>query len=181
MKIGLDIDNVLNDFDGKVLSEYKKFTNNKDLKYADIDWRSAELQEYLNNNMEQISLLLPMRRNTKYYMDKLLEDGHKLILITHRVYPHYNNPYEVTKEWLEKHKINYSELILSKHSNKSEECKENNIDIMVDDRVSQCEKMIADGINCYVMLTKYNKSKAKNMKKISSWKNLYEVISEWKK
>lgn len=181
MRIGLDIDNVLNDFDRKVLTEYKKFTNNKTLKYADIDWRSEEISTFLNNNMEEISLKLPLRRNTKYYMDKLLEDGHELILITHRVYPHYNNPYEVTTKWLEKHKINYSKLVMSKNSNKSEECKKYSIDIMIDDRVSQCEKMIDDGINCYVMLTKYNRSKAKKMKSFSSWKNLYEGLTSYEK
>ena len=54
MRIGLDIDNVLNDFDRKVLTEYKKFTNNKTLKYADIDWRSEEISTFLNNNMEEM-------------------------------------------------------------------------------------------------------------------------------
>ena len=33
-------------------------------------------------------------------MDKLLEDGHKLYLISNRVYPHYTKPYEVTQKEL---------------------------------------------------------------------------------
>ena len=191
MVIGLDIDNVISAFDEKILAEFLKEDRNKRGrgiidKHAKhmcgmFDWSQDEVDQFFANNMEEIAKVLKTRRNCKFYMDKLLEDGHELVLITHRVFPHYKHPLEVTKEWLVKRKINYTKLVLSNLPDKTQECLDNHVDVMVDDRDSQCEKMIANGVTCLLMLTKYNKRRKANLPCVSSWKNLYEVISTWGK
>lgn len=187
MKIGLDIDNVISDFDKTILEEFIKEDKNKrnrgiinpDSRHITkgmFDWSNEEVEDFFCKNMENLAKILEPREDVKYYMDKMLEDGHQLYLISHRAYPHYNKPYEVTAEWLKKNKINYTKLILSKTPDKSDECKEYAIDVMVDDRVGQCAKMINKGINCIVMLTRYNYKEVGSLKSVSSWQNLYEEI-----
>ena len=189
MKIGLDIDNVITAFDRGILKEFliedknkrNKGIINKNARHINhgmFDWSKEEKDEFYENNMERIAKELKPRINCKKYMDKLLSDGHELILISHRAYPHYNNPYKTTVDWLNKHNINYTKLILSESPDKTKECKENNIDIMVDDRAGQCKKMRNNGVNCILMFTKYNRKEAEDLNFATSWKNLYEVINK---
>lgn len=185
LNIGLDIDNVITAFDEAILKEFLLEDKNK--RNAGIvnnnvhvnhmfDWSQDEIDEFYNNNMERIAKDLHPRRNCKKYMDKLLADGHNLILISHRAYPHYNEPLKTTIDWLQKHKINYTKLILSESPDKTKECREHNIDIMIDDRVGQCKKMRNQGVNVMLMLTKYNIKEKEDLPNATSWENLYEEI-----
>lgn len=187
MNIGLDIDNVITDFDKDILKEFLLEDKNKrnagiinkkarHINHGMFDWSQDEVDEFYNNNMERIAKDLKPRRNCKKYMDKLLQDDHKLILISHRAYPHYLNAEKTTLDWLKKNNINYTKLILSNAPDKTKECKENNIDIMIDDRVSQCKIMRANGINVMLMFTKYNKREKEDLPFATSWENLYEKI-----
>ena len=191
MNIGLDIDNVISAFDETVLKALLQEDKNKrgsgivnknarHIVLGMFDWSQEEIDEFFAKNMEPLAGKLKTRKNCKKYMDKLLEDGHKLFLISNRAYPHYNNPESTTLDWLTKRNINYTKLILSESPDKTKECFENNIDIMVDDRSTHCNKMQANGVNCILMLTKYNKLEKDGLMYATSWKNLYEVISTWK-
>lgn len=192
MNIGLDIDNVITDFDKDILKEFLIEDKNKrnsgiinpkarHINQGMFDWSQDEVDEFYNKNMERIAKVLKPKYACKKYMDKLLADGHKLFLISHRAYPHYIEPEKTTLDWLTKHKINYTKLILSHSPDKTEECKNYNIDIMIDDRAGQCKKMRAQGVNCILMLTKYNRREVEDLPYATSWKNLYERITKWKK
>ena len=191
MRIGLDIDNVITDFDKKILEEFYKEDKNKRNKGIInpngnwiknmFDWSEEEVEEFFNKNMQEFAKVFEPRKKVKYYMDKLLKNGHQLYLISHRSFPHYTNAYEVTKNWLKDNNIHYTKLILSNSTNKSKECKENNIDIMFDDVRKNCHQLIENGINCYLMGTNYNQKNINNLKVVKDWKELYEVISKMEK
>lgn len=191
MRIGLDIDNVISDFDKKMIEEFLKEDKNKRNKgiinpngnwIKDFfDWTKEEIDNFFNKNMEEFASCLELRKNAKYYMDKLLEEGHSLYLISHRVYPHYLHPYETTIKWLKENDINYTKLILSKDTNKTKECRENNIDIMFDDGRMNCRQLQENNINCYLMATNYNRKNSEGLKIVNDWKELYEVIQNMEK
>lgn len=191
MRIGLDIDNVISDFDSEILKEFlfedknKRNSgiidnNAKHIIKEMFDWTEDEVQEFMNNNMERIAKKLSLRRSAKKYMDKLLLEGNELYLISHRAYPHYNNPLEVTKQWLYDNKVNYTKLILSNTTDKSPECKENGIEVFIDDVVSNCMRLEEAGIKCYLMKTKYNRKQKKIKNIVKSWEDLYKKVSELK-
>lgn len=192
MRIGLDIDNVITDFDKSILKEFLLEDKNKrntgiinkkarHINHGMFDWTKEEKDEFYINNMERIAKDLKPRINCKKYMDKLLTDGHELILISHRSYPHYNDPYKITIDWLDKQNIKYTKLILSESPDKTKECKENNIDVMVDDRAGQCKKMTSKGVNCILMLTRYNRKEKENLSFATSWKDLYLILTNYEK
>lgn len=192
MRIGLDIDNVISDFDKKMLEEFLREDKNKRNKgivnpngnwIKDFfDWSNDEINVFLNESVETFAKDLDIRENSKYFIDKLLRKGHKIYLISNRTAPHYKQPYETTTEWLEKKHINYSKLILSKESDKTKECKENNIDVMFDDNRKNCRQLLQNNVDCYLMATKYNKRKnIEGLKIVEDWKGLYEVIKNMEK
>lgn len=186
MRIGLDIDNVISDFDRTIYEEFLKEDKKKRnrgivhpdgrwIKYL-FDWTKEESEAFFHEHMQEIAKRLEVRTDAKKYMDKLLERGHSLYLISHRAYPDYIDPFLVTKDWLKKNDIYYTDLVLTKSTDKSDECKELDIDVMFDDVVSNCKCLIASGIKCYLMETEYNVKEKSEIDSVRDWKDLYETI-----
>lgn len=189
MRIGLDIDNVITNFDEVVLAEFLNEDKNKRntgvvnpnadwIARGMFDWSQDEIYEFFNENMEEISMKLQPLVGAKYHMDKLLSDGYELYLISNRPNRHYKNPYEVTVNWLKENDINYTKLIISESSDKTKECLDYKIDVMVDDIVDNCNQLIDSGVTCFLMETKYNTKNPNNLTIVRGWADLYDKISK---
>lgn len=193
MNIGIDIDNVISNFDEELLKEYlihdKELRNtgviNENAEYIRkgmFDWTDDEEKTFYKENIERIAKNLNAIKGAKEYIEKLHEDGHLIYIITGRDNGEYSEPYKMTKEWLDKNYIYYDSLILTdaydKHA-KAEKCLENNIDIMIDDSVSICNNCIENGITTVLMDKTFNRYS--NLQRVKSWKEFYEYISNYKK
>ena len=193
MKIGIDIDNVISNFNDTLLTEYllhdKELRNsgiiNKNADYIRkgmFDWNEDEETNFYKNNIERIAKKLGVIEGAKEYIDKLHDDGHIICIITGRDNGEYTEPYNMTKKWLEDNNIYYDNLILTdaydKHA-KTKECLEHNIDIMIDDSVRICSDCIENGITTILMDTPYNKYS--NIQRVKSWKEFYRYVSNYKK
>lgn len=187
MKIGLDIDNVILETDEEILKEMIKEDTTKRNKgivnpEADyiflgmFDWTKDEIDEFLNKKMEDIAKKLKAKENAKYFIDKLIEEGHEIYLISNRSSKQYRDAYHTTKDNLKLNDIKYTKLIITETNDKTKECLDEEIDIMVDDRPRNCFKLIEKNINCLLFKTKYEKREFNNLKSVSSWSELYETI-----
>ena len=190
MKIGIDIDNVISNFNDELLKEYLKHDKelrntgiiNKDvfIRYGMFDWTEKEETEFYKNSIERIAIKLkPIHRATET-IKKLKEDGNEIIIISRRNNGEYNNPYKLTEEWLAKYNIVYDKLILTNAYNKEEKanvCKENNIDIMIEDSTQTAVNIEKVGTKVLFMNTRYNKNN-ENFEKVSNWKEIYSKISK---
>ena len=194
MNIGIDIDNVISDFDEALVEEYLKHDNdlrgtgivNKNLHMTEgmFDWTEKEEREFYLANIERIVKTLDVKDGAKEYIDKLKQDGHNIFIITGRDNGEYANPVEMTQKWLNKNKIYYDKLIFTnaykndKHG-KTEKCFENNIDIMIDDSVHICKDCMENNITTLLMDRVFTR-KEKGMKRVKNWKEIYEFISNYK-
>ena len=190
MKIGIDIDNVISNFNDELLKEYLKHDKelrntgiiNEDvfIRYGMFDWTEKEEAEFYKNNIERIAIKLkPIHRATET-IKKLKEDGNEIIIISGRNNGEYNNPYKLTEEWLAKYNIVYDKLILTNAYNKEEKanvCRENNIDIMIEDSTQTAVNIEKVGTKVLFMNTRYNKNN-ENFEKVSNWKEIYSKISK---
>lgn len=192
MRIGLDIDNVISAFDELLLEEFLLEDKNKRNKgiinpnakhivNGMFDWTEEEIEEFMANNVERIAKKLKLIDNAKFYIDKLLEEGNEIYLITNRTKPHYKNPEDVTVNWLKQMGINYTKLIFSETRDKSNYCIENKIDFFVDDMVGNCMKLESNGIKCFLFETKYNAGQTKIKNVIKDWEDLYRKVGEMEK
>lgn len=193
MRLGIDIDNVISNFDSELLKEYIKYDKslrntgivNKQAKYIRngmFDWTDDEDKLFYKNNIERIAKKLSVIDGAKEYIDKLHNDGHLIFIITGRDNGEYTDPYNMTREWLDKNNIYYDKLILTDAYNKKGKvikCLENNIDIMIDDSVGNCKSCIQNNIKTFLMDTPYNRFA--DIPRVNSWKEFYEVISNMSK
>lgn len=191
MKIGIDLDNVIANFDDVLLKEYIK--HDKELRNTGIinenadyigkgmfDWTEEEEKSFYYSNIERMARELKPLKDAPLYIKKLKEEGNEIYIISGRDNGEYTNPYEDTKKWLEKYHIPYDELILTnayqKHE-KAEECLKHDIEIMIDDSTKTCQEAIKRGIKVFTMNTRFNR-KVEGLDRVSNWEEIYEKISE---
>ncbi len=184
MKIALDIDNVILDYDDEMLNamlEEDKNKRNRGIinKNADyifcglLDWSNEEIEEFLNDNTEKIAENFKCLKNAKKYIDKLLEENNEVFLITNRTYPHYKNAYKTTISSLKKHGINFTKLIFTETNDKSEACLLNSIDVLVDDRARNCYYVKNKGIDAILLKSRYEKRNFDDLLVAENWEDLY--------
>lgn len=194
MRIGIDIDNCIANFDDTLLKEYLKHDkelrnigiineNPEYLRKGMFDWTDEEEKSFYNANIEKFAKKLKPLEDASYYIKKLKEDGNEIYIITGRNNGEYTNPYRLTEEWLEQYNIFYDKLIFTdthdKHE-KSEVCIENNVDLMIEDSVRISLDLIDNGIKVYTMNTRYNQTE-QNLERVSKWEEIYEKISKLSK
>lgn len=188
MRIGIDIDNCISNFDDTLLKEYLK--HDKELRNTGIinekaqyitkgmfDWSEEEEKSFYNANIERIAKELKPLKDAPYYIQKLKEEN-DIYIVSGRNNGEYKEPYKMTEEWLKNNNILYDKMILTNSNNeheKTEVCIENNIDLMIEDSIRHCLDLKKNGIKVYTMNTRYN-IKEKTLERVSSWKEIYEKI-----
>lgn len=183
MKIGIDIDNVITKTFSKTLEYIEKCDNKEELlnnikaittgdnsvKCVDVFYKKNSLKVF-----EQAELMEGAKEN----IDRLLEDGHEIIIITLRgdKLQEYKGSEKITLDYFKKYDIKYNKIIFSS-IDKVKDCKENNIDILIDDSVSNCIKAEKEGINAIIFNTETNKNiDDRNIKRVTDWNEIYEEI-----
>ena len=193
MRIGIDIDNVISNFNEELLKAYiehdKELRNtgivNKNASYIRndmFDWSNEEESSFYINNIERIAKKLELIENADKYINKLKEEGHKIYIISGRDNGEYTNPYDMTTSWLKNHNIKYDELILTNayySDEKAKICEEKNIDVMIDDSSRVCNSMKKHNIKSIIMDTPYNKQEKETLRAYS-WKELYCILNNKK-
>lgn len=194
MKIGIDIDNVIANFDDTLLKEYLK--HDKELRNTGIinenpeylrkgmfDWTKEEEEKFYHVNIEKIAQKLKPLEDVSYYIKKLKEDGHEIYIITGRDNGEYTNPSDLAREWLDNNDIFYDRLIFTnaydKHA-KTVVCLENNIHLMIEDSTKISLDLISNGVKVYTMNTRYNQ-KDQTLDRVSKWEEVYERVSKLNK
>ncbi|MCI8392321.1 MAG: hypothetical protein HFJ23_00125, partial [Clostridia bacterium] len=75
--------------------------------------------------------------NAKETISKLRKAGHEVYIVTARDSEFHDNPYKLSKEWLDKNNIEYDKLIVNARD-KAKICKDEKIDVFIDDKTSNC-------------------------------------------
>ena len=193
MNIGIDIDNVLSNFNDELLKEF--MAHDKELRNSGIvnkdvyitrgmfDWSKDEFNDFYYKNIERIAKNLNVIDEAPEYIRRLREKGYKIYIISGRDNGEYSNPYKMTKDWLEKYDIQYDKLILTNTFDsfeKAKVCLENNISIMVDDSSRIQLEIDKTKVKALLMDTPYNRQ-IESLIRVHNWKEIYDFISYFKK
>jgi len=194
LNIGIDVDGVLTDIHSFNLQHAPKFFKkrfNRDV--ADetpYDIRDifkcpeSEYKAYWKKYLLRYAIFEPARKGAKATVRKLHEDGHKIYIISKRVFTCQDNFLGklmrfIVRNWLWRNGIKHHEIVFCDNDiadSKKTACLEKRIDIMVDDEpvniysVAPIAKVI-----CFA--TSYNRDcEGVNIVRVQDWEEVYGVI-----
>lgn len=189
MRIGIDIDDTMTNIKDKLTTaaiQYAKSLNknvdNLNYDIVDIynngniyqklfDFNYEELKYFLGTIQEEITNNASPRENCSEVIKKLHNDGNEIYIITARDKEFHKDPYSQSKEWLEKNSIYYDKLIVNAR-NKGNACLENDIDILIDDSISNCLNVSSLGIDTITIGNNDNKI----VKCFDDWNDIYNYV-----
>lgn len=194
MKIGIDIDNTLTEVQkelncaaynyakklGKNINEHCNFqediNNNGNFYMEKFNFNYDELKYFLKDIQEQIINNALPRKNAVNCIKKLKEKGNKIYIITARDSEFHNDPYKLSKDWLDKNNIEYDKLIVNARQ-KAPICKKEKIDIFIDDQLNNCIDIANLGIQ--TIRISENEINYNNIVNLKNWNEIYNFIVEW--
>ena len=184
-KIAIDIDNTIcntSEFFGKLSEQYDKEILHKN-SYIDYnkavprsqEWTKEELDYYIKNIFNKESINIPIKEEAIIYINKLKEQGFKIIFITNRGTREDDHSDLIVEEYLDKHNIPHDNII-TKSNDKYKYL--NDCEFFIDDSIKNCEEAL-EYSNCKVIMMMTNITKEYNNKKLyktNNWKDIYNYI-----
>lgn len=192
MKIGIDIDGVLNsqynfciDYGTKFCNEIGKYKleNVNAIDTTDMFlWGDEVAHKFWNKYRKDLVITLPAKKYASEVIEKLKSEGNKIYIITARRngdewFPDdlKNNVEKITKNWLKENKIYYDEIAFNV-KDKGKYCKDHNINIMIEDDPINLRKLLYN-TNIFVFDYPYNRNKEfSNLTRVYSWYDIYYKI-----
>lgn len=190
MRIGVDIDGVLNDvgewhyscgFKFCIENEIKRgFHPEKYLIEEQFELSEEENYKFWKEYIFDLMVSIPTRPYAAKVLGLLKELGHEIVILTARDNRFLTNQYENTmnfyvEEWLNKNNIPYDEIIAGPGS-KKDKCIQNKLDIMVEDKASNVIK-ISECIPVLCFDAPYNADVSKeNVTRVYSWYQIYDYF-----
>ncbi len=189
MKIGIDIDGVILDYE-RILKTYGDLYDFIELKKDGIvnrnehylrnryNWTEEERMEFVNKYFLELSKITPLMPGAKKIISMLKKEGNELIIISARG-GMIEEMKDVALEKFEEENLSFDKYYW-KQDNKLEVAKRENIDIMIDDSYDVCKKLSANGIRTIYFRDKDMKLLEQNeyLKEVSNWGEIYRYIKK---
>ncbi len=197
MNIGIDIDGVICNLNSYVRKYFKKYLKKNNIPFKLKKYKECFNQQYNvpleteNDFWKQYIFHYAkksvMMNHSSFYINKLHKDGHKIIIITSRLYSSYNNDLskqmrEKIKKWLDKNKIYYDDISFSNETvGKKDYIIKHKIDVMIDDSLRNINELCKI-VPVIIFKNPSNKNaKSKNKIMANGWKDIYKIISKLNK
>lgn len=189
MKIGIDIDGVILDYE-RILKTYGDLYDFIELKKDGIvnrnehylrnryNWTEEERMDFVNRYFLELSKITPLMPGAKTIISMLKKEGNELIIISARG-GMIEEMKDVALEKFEEENLSFDKYYW-KQDNKLEVAKRENIDIMIDDSYDVCKKLSANGIRTIYFRDKDMKLLEQNeyLKEVSNWGEIYRYIKK---
>lgn len=194
MKIGIDIDGVLNSqydfcihYGSKFCFELGKHSL-KNINAIDTTdmflWSDDIAHQFWNKYREELVIHLPAQIFASEVIKKLKQENNEIYIITARKnndewFPEKLKKHveTITKEWLKNNDIYYDKIFFDV-KDKGEFCKQNNIKYMIEDDPININKLIGN-THTIIFDWPYNRRKEfNNLTRVYSWYDIYDKINK---
>ncbi len=184
MNIGIDIDDTITN-SSEVIKEYcykydsiycndnRLIKNFENIIRGFLD--DEITKKFFNDHAVEMGNKIKIKDGAKEIIDKLRSEGNKIFIITARSDKFYEDAQKFCEEYLENNNINYDKLI-THQTYKIETCKNENIDLMIDDAIDTCEQLSKEGIKVILFNSDINRNKETQVKRVDNWYQLYDEI-----
>lgn len=192
MKIGIDIDGVLNsqydfciEYGTKYCVELGKYKleNINVIDTTDMFlWGEDIAHQFWDKYRKELAIVLPAKKFASEVIKKLIGENNEIYIITARKnddewFSKYlkHDVENITIKWLKENDIYFDKIVFDV-KNKGLFCKENNIDFMIEDDPKNLRTLIGN-TNVIVYDYPYNRNEEfKNLIRAYSWYDIYRII-----
>lgn len=190
MRIGIDLDGVI--FDSEKLyriyselydiQDLKKnsLINNREIKFQDrYSWNKEETDGFVKKYHRKITEVSNFMPGAKDIILLLKEEGHTLIVITARGKLN-KDLIPITIQRLKDNDLDIFEKYYWGTENKEEICKQEKIDLMIDDSNKNCEKLAKDHIHTIYLkdAPSFDVEENEYLKVLYNWGEIYRYIKQ---
>ena len=185
MRIGIDIDDTICSTFDFVLPYCCKYYG---IDYNEIKGKNYSYKYFVDNYgyydfakkyYGKIIPYVPLKKDVVKYLNKIKKRGHQIIFITARSHKGFDNPYQITYDYLIKNSVPFDALITDALE-KDKVCIDESIDVYLDDDVNICKKIKDLGIKTYLSINKKDQ-KNNEFKSIKNFKQFYKNIKKEEK
>ena len=149
MRIGVDLDDTICRTTEKVHEKVEEYSKKMNLNPLDIMNDEILSQNFFEQYLETIYKTVEVKREVAKVLKRLRSKGNEIYIITARKNDIVKNVNIITEEWLKENQIEVDKVIVEAYGEKKADiCKENNIELMIEDDPYNYKKNISKGINC---------------------------------
>ncbi len=187
MVIGIDMDDTICSTNERIIVEADKYdkevlggTGIKDIDAYEftkmMGWPQEMKGQFFSDKLEYIMDNAEIKEGAKDVINKLHDEGKKIIIISFRKGKYIKDPYNLTKNWLERNGVHYDKIYVDTGS-KVDECISEKVDLFIDDKESHCEDVSSAGIKVLLFTNAYNHDE-KRFNRADNWNKVYDYIKE---
>lgn len=173
MKIAIDIDDTLNVLDRVTRARgyierkglpFKLLNENAGTFLETFDWSKEDIATFMHDGGITVFTDAPARKGAREALTRLRSEGHEIIILTARTKGWFGNPEKLSRDWLEKRKIPYDQIVADVDlGDKALYCARHGISAIVEDRVEVCLAAEALGVRGVLAICKYNAARAREI------------------
>lgn len=187
MKIGVDIDGVLIDFEERMRYSASMFNYNERKsnlsKVTDnywvqeqYGWSKEQWESFSNKYLIQLTKESCLKPGAEEILKLLKQEKNELIVISARG-SEFEEMITLVQEKINKYNIEFDKLYW-KSTDKLQICIDEKIDIMIDDNPITCKKLSENNIRTFYFRNIYGKKLKENnyLKEVHDWSEVYKEI-----
>lgn len=184
MKIAVDIDDTLNVVDrlgrasayaARLRLPYKVKNENSNFFVEVLDWDEEAVLQFMRAGGIAAFTEAEAKKGAAQALAALRAAGHEIIILTARQKLWFGNPVSVSRDWLQKRKIPYDEIV-AEVWDKGAYCAEHGIEILVDDNPDILLEAERRGVRTVLFLGKHNLSRASSFLAAPNWQAAKEHL-----
>ena len=144
------------------------------------NWDDKTKYDFFNTFYKNVLEECVPMPNAPKVITKLKQEGNEISFVTARLLNIKNcNTEEITKKSLKDNNIHYDSLVIN-ISDKLKYCKQNAIEIFIEDSFDTCKQLEENGIKTFLMTTKMNQDlNEENIERVNNWDEIYQKINRY--
>lgn len=192
MNIGIDIDDTISNTFESAVDYAKEYIRDVLKREPIIDMSNVRDHYYIRDMFgmtdeestrfwkeyyERIVENVKPKTSSVEMINKLKEDGNKIVIITARWSDDEVDAFKISEAWFKKYGIKYDKLYVGIEK-KDETALNEKIDLFIDDSINQCEVVTKAGIKSYLFDSETNKhiKPDKDIERVLSWDEIYNRV-----
>lgn len=130
-----------------------------------FDWTLPDVLEFVHAGGVTVFTEAEARKGVRETLSALRAAGHSVTVLTARTKEWFEGPEQVSRDWLEKRKIPYDEVVAEcRDIDKGAYCIEHGIKVLVDDSLETCLRAQELGVQAVLAVGRHNAARAHEVK-----------------